>query len=50
MAAVGARQIVKASAKDKSVELPPELSVGPEYGLTVSREASPVARGDYAKN
>ena len=36
----GAREIVKASAKYKSVELPPELSVGPEYGLTVSRKAS----------
>jgi molybdate transport system substrate-binding protein len=43
----GAREIVKASAKYKSVELPPELSVGPEYGLTVSRKASPEA-ADFA--
>jgi ABC-type molybdate transport system substrate-binding protein len=39
----GAREIVKASASYKSVELPPELSVGPEYGLTVSRKAQPAA-------
>ena len=31
----------------KSVELPPELSVGPEYGLTVSRKAQPAA-ADFA--
>jgi ABC-type molybdate transport system substrate-binding protein len=37
----GAREIVKASPRYKSVELPPELSVGPEYGLTVSRKAAP---------
>jgi molybdate transport system substrate-binding protein len=43
----GAREIVKASTKYKSVELPPELSVGPEYGLTVSRKASPEA-ADFA--
>jgi molybdate transport system substrate-binding protein len=43
----GAREIVKASAKYKSIELPPELSVGPEYGLTVSRKASPSA-ADFA--
>ena len=42
-----AREIVKASAKYKSVELPPALSVGPEYGLTVSRKASPGA-ADFA--
>jgi molybdate transport system substrate-binding protein len=35
----GAREIVKASANYKSVALPEELSVGPEYGLTVSRKA-----------
>jgi ABC-type glycerol-3-phosphate transport system substrate-binding protein len=29
------------------VELPSELSVGPEYGLTVSRKASPGA-ADFA--
>src|SRR5450755_1907951 len=39
----GAREIVKATPKYKSVELPPALSVGPEYGLTVSRKASPGA-------
>jgi molybdate transport system substrate-binding protein len=43
----GAREIVKASPKYKSVGLPPELSVGPEYGLTVSRKASPGA-ADFA--
>jgi molybdate transport system substrate-binding protein len=43
----GAREIVKASPKYKSVELPPELAVGPEYGLTVSRKASPGA-ADFA--
>ena len=43
----GAREIVKASPKYKSIELPPELSVGPEYGLTVSRKASPSA-ADFA--
>ena len=35
----GAQQIVRDSAKYKSVALPPDLSVGPEYGLTVSRKA-----------
>ena len=39
----GAREIVKASANYKSVALPGELSVGPEYGLTVSRKAQPGA-------
>ena len=43
----GAREIVKASANYKSVELPPELSVGPEYGLTVSRKAQAPA-ADFA--
>ncbi len=43
----GTRGIVKASAKYKSIEMPPELSVGPEYGLTVSRKASPGA-ADFA--
>jgi ABC-type molybdate transport system substrate-binding protein len=43
----GAREIVKASPKYKSVELPAELSVGPEYGLTVSRKAQPGA-ADFA--
>ena len=43
----GAREIVKASSNYKSVELPDELSVGPEYGLTVSRKAQPAA-ADFA--
>jgi ABC-type molybdate transport system substrate-binding protein len=43
----GAREIVKASSKYKSFELPGELSVGPEYGLTVSLKAQPGA-ADFA--
>jgi molybdate transport system substrate-binding protein len=43
----GARAIVKASSKYKSVGLPPELAVGAEYGLTVSRKAAPGA-ADFA--
>jgi molybdenum ABC transporter molybdate-binding protein len=43
----GARQIVRDSPKYKSVALPPELTVGPEYGLTVSRKAQPGA-ADFA--
>jgi molybdenum ABC transporter molybdate-binding protein len=43
----GAREIVKASSAYKSVELPGELSVGPEYGLTESRKAQPGA-ADFA--
>lgn len=43
----GAREIVKASSSYKSVALPSELSVGPEYGLTVSRKAQPGA-ADFA--
>ena len=35
----GAQQTIRDSSKYKSVALPPELSVGPEYGLTVSRKA-----------
>ena len=42
-----AQQIVQESSKYKSVALPPELSVGPEYGLTVSREAGAGA-ADFA--
>jgi molybdate transport system substrate-binding protein len=42
----GAQQIVR-DPKYKSVALPPELSVGPEYGLTVSRKAQPAA-SDFA--
>ena len=41
------QQIVRESATYKSVALPPELSVGPEYGLTVSRQAQPAA-ADFA--
>jgi len=43
----GAQQIVRDSAKYKSVALPPELVVGPEYGLTVSRKAQSGA-ADFA--
>jgi ABC-type molybdate transport system substrate-binding protein len=43
----GAQEIVRDSPKYKSVALPPELSVGPEYGLTVSRKAQPGA-ADFA--
>jgi ABC-type molybdate transport system substrate-binding protein len=43
----GAQQIVRESSQYKSVALPPELTVGPEYGLTVSRKAEPGA-GDFA--
>ena len=43
----GAQQIVRESGQYKSVALPPELTVGPEYGLTVSRNAQPGA-GDFA--
>jgi len=43
----GAREIVKASSNYKSVALPDQLSVGPEYGLTVSRKAQPLAT-DFA--
>jgi molybdate transport system substrate-binding protein len=43
----GAREMVKASSKYKSIALPPELSVGPEYGLTVSRKAAAGA-ADFA--
>jgi hypothetical protein len=38
-AARGAQQIVRGPPKYKSVALPPELTVGPEYGLTISRKA-----------
>jgi molybdate transport system substrate-binding protein len=43
----GAQAIVGGSPKYKSVALPPELTVGPEYGLTVSRKAQPSA-ADFA--
>jgi len=43
----GAQQIVTDASKYKSVALPPELSVGPEYGLTVSRKAQSAA-ADFA--
>lgn len=43
----GARQIVRDSDRYKSVSLPPELTVGPEYGLTVSRKAQAGA-ADFA--
>jgi molybdate transport system substrate-binding protein len=43
----GAQQIVRESTKYKSISLPPELVVGPEYGLTVSRKAQAGA-ADFA--
>ena len=43
----GAQQIVQESSKYKSLAVPPELSVGPEYGLTVSRKAAEGA-ADFA--
>jgi molybdate transport system substrate-binding protein len=43
----GAQQIVRDSSKYKSIALPPELSVGPEYGLTVSRKAQ-LGAADFA--
>ena len=42
-----AQQIVRDSAKYKSIALLPELAVGPEYGLTVSRHAQAGA-ADFA--
>jgi molybdate transport system substrate-binding protein len=39
----GAKYLVSASPGLKSVGLPPQLSIGPEYGLTVSRKAAPEA-------
>jgi molybdate transport system substrate-binding protein len=39
----GAKALIGASSRYKSVDLPPALSVGPEYGLTVSRKAAPAA-------
>jgi molybdate transport system substrate-binding protein len=39
----GAKAMVDASKAYKLIELPPDLSVGPEYGLTVSRKAAPGA-------
>lgn len=38
-----ARQIVKGAAQYRLIELPSDLAVGPEYGLTVSRKAGPDA-------
>jgi molybdate transport system substrate-binding protein len=37
----GAKQIMRDFSGYKSIGLPPALSVGPEYGLTVSRKAQP---------
>jgi ABC-type molybdate transport system substrate-binding protein len=41
------QQLVREASTYKSVALPPELSVGPEYGVTVSRQAQPAA-ADFA--
>jgi molybdate transport system substrate-binding protein len=43
----GAKFLISASPKYKIVELPPDLAVGPEYGLTVSKQAAPGA-ADFA--
>jgi len=43
----GAVQMVRDQSRYKSVELPPDLLVGAEYGLTVSRNAAPGA-ADFA--
>jgi molybdate transport system substrate-binding protein len=43
----GARQLIQQSSTYKSMELPGELAVGAEYGLTVSRKAVPAA-ADFA--
>jgi molybdate transport system substrate-binding protein len=43
----GAKTLISTSPKYRMIELPPELSVGPEYGLTVSRKAVPEA-ADFA--
>jgi ABC-type molybdate transport system substrate-binding protein len=41
----GAQQIVRELSKYKSIALSADLAVGPEYGLTVSREAQAGAAG-----
>jgi molybdate transport system substrate-binding protein len=43
----GAKFLISASSKYQMVELPPDLAVGPEYGLTVSQKAAPGA-ADFA--
>jgi ABC-type molybdate transport system substrate-binding protein len=43
----GVQKIVAGSAKYKKIDLPDELNVGAEYGLTVSRKAPPAA-SDFA--
>lgn len=43
----GAKFLISASSKYRMVELPADLAVGPEYGLTVSRKAAPGA-ADFA--
>jgi molybdate transport system substrate-binding protein len=44
----GAQQIVRDQPSYRSMALPPELSVGPEYGLTVSRKAQQPGAADFA--
>jgi ABC-type molybdate transport system substrate-binding protein len=39
----GVQQVLAQSTAYKKIELPPELAVGAEYGLTVARNASPGA-------
>jgi molybdate transport system substrate-binding protein len=43
----GAKILISASSKYQMVELPPDLAIGPEYGLTVSQKAAPGA-ADFA--
>jgi molybdate transport system substrate-binding protein len=43
----GAKFLISASPTYRMIELPPELAVGPEYGLTVSQKAVPGA-ADFA--
>jgi molybdate transport system substrate-binding protein len=42
-----AQQMIGEAPKYQAIALPPELSVGPEYGLTISRKAQPGA-ADFA--
>jgi molybdenum ABC transporter molybdate-binding protein len=43
----GVKFLISASSKYRMVELPPDLAVGPEYGLTVSRKAA-LGAADFA--
>jgi molybdenum ABC transporter molybdate-binding protein len=43
----GVKFLISASSKYRMVELPPDLAVGPEYGLTVARKAA-LGAADFA--